>query len=168
VGTPIPPEADYSDGSPCPDCFGPGKPFGDIPTPKKIQITFEGIEPANCNCTEHNEPPVPAITSPLILWVTQTDSDPCWWTYNHPVHDWGWWCSLWYYSTTGKSYLQLGRKILYNDCNGQPHTYSYALFYDWSQPICSTFFDNNDYIDNCYIGPNGVGGQATLYWPGMP
>ncbi|GAI03414.1 unnamed protein product, partial [marine sediment metagenome] len=40
MGEPVGPE--YTVGIPCPQCWGPGKPFGDVPTPKFVSITFTG------------------------------------------------------------------------------------------------------------------------------
>ncbi len=35
----------YVVGNPCTLCWGPGKAFGDVPTPKYVSITFSGLPP---------------------------------------------------------------------------------------------------------------------------
>lgn len=168
MGTPIPPEPPWADGDDCPHCFGAGKEFGDIPTPEIVQVTFENVLPTNCNCDDHNKPPVPAIQTPLILFLTQDPVIPCYWHYNRDMINLGWMAWLEWHLPTNKSYLQLQRKIIYDNCDGDPTTYFEKLFYDTSQPICATFFDNNQYTDACLVGFRGYGGQGTIWWPEMP
>lgn len=43
MGDPVGPE--YTAGIQCPDCWGFGKAFGDVPTPKYASITFSGLLP---------------------------------------------------------------------------------------------------------------------------
>lgn len=168
MGTPAPPEPDYEEGDNCPACYGIGKPFGDIATPEIIRVTFEDILPIDCNCIDDGLPPIPSIPSKIILWLTQDSVIPCWWKYNFPSTDWGWWAQMWYNVPTDLSYLQLGRRVLGVDCDGDPKTYNFPLFYDPSQPICSTFFDNNIYVNICAADRGGHGGTGQLYWPWMP
>ena len=41
MGEPVGPE--YTPGELCTTCWGPGKPFGEGPTPKYVAITFSGL-----------------------------------------------------------------------------------------------------------------------------
>lgn len=168
MGTPVPPEPPWADGDDCPHCFGAGKEFGDIPTPQIVRVTFEDVLPTTCSCAVDNTPPIPEIPSPLILFLTQHPTIPCRWEYNWPLVNLGWESFLEWHLPTNLSYLQLRRKRIRDDCNGDPHTYFDTLFYDISHPICSTFFDNNIYPNLCTPQSQGHGGQGTVWWEGMP
>ncbi|GAH72725.1 unnamed protein product, partial [marine sediment metagenome] len=37
------PGPEYTPGAICGNCWGPGRPFGDVPTPKYASITFSGL-----------------------------------------------------------------------------------------------------------------------------
>ncbi|GAI03417.1 unnamed protein product [marine sediment metagenome] len=63
MGEPVGPE--YTVGIPCPQCWGPGKPFGDVPTPKFVSITFTGLvgiwAPANHKWIGQQDPLMPCL-----------------------------------------------------------------------------------------------------------
>lgn len=168
MGTPVPPAPPWADGDDCPHCFGVGKEFGDIPTPEIVEVTFENIQATDCTCVADGKTPIPAIPSPLILYLTQHPTVPCRWHYNPEFINLGWDSFLEWHLPTNKSYLQLRRKRIGKDCNGDPHTFFDYLFYDFTHPICSTFFDDNFYVNACGGIYGGYEGQGTIWWEGMP
>ncbi len=60
----------YEAGDDCNICWGVGKPFGDIPTPKEVTATFEGV--ISCNAGWVPDGP---------YTLEQLDAAPCRWEY---------------------------------------------------------------------------------------
>lgn len=65
------PDPDYEEGGNCDGCFGVGKPLGDFPTPKFVQVTFSNM----LACPEEG-------SAPNGSYLLEQDTDyPCFYYY---------------------------------------------------------------------------------------
>ncbi len=100
----------------CPNCFGPGKTFGDVITPRYVIVTFKDIQPGpayNGDSLEHLN-----VTVELI----QDSGLPCTWGLNSAS---GSYLLFW---SSGQALLQ------WHDGDGFP------VFFSPVNPLCSVEF----------------------------
>ena len=69
MGTPLPPT---KDGDPCTTCWGPAKPFGDVPTPAIAQVRLTAFLPGVFATAANQQQLL------VTHWLEQTPS-PCIW-----------------------------------------------------------------------------------------
>lgn len=75
MGTLIPALDNAIAGVPCTECWGSGKPFGDGPTPRTIQVTFAGIVTGPSWTLPDGNPVSGTFT------LTQSGLGPCLWVF---------------------------------------------------------------------------------------
>lgn len=76
----------YDEGQNCPECWGPGRPFGDIPTPKKVTATFAGVAHCTAGWVPDGEYVLTQPAPPsLCTWDLVFDGVLFRWTWGAPV-----------------------------------------------------------------------------------
>ena len=81
------PTPDYDEGDLCSRCFGPGKTFGDVPTPARVQAVFTGI--VSCPLA------TPLKNGAYVL--TQSEDYPCCYSDDNAI--------FWFSKLKGGAYL---------------------------------------------------------------
>ena len=121
----------------CSNCWGPGKTFGDIPTPSETQLSLYGIEKGNDWNPGDPEPPNGTYT------LSQDPLNPCRFNWSD-----GTWLIHWWAYQVGGSHLSVELIAI-----------EYA-FEDTRAQNCRTYFTNEHTIP---AGCKYYGGAAQTY-----
>jgi len=132
------PTLDYEPGGDCSCCFGEGKTFNDVNTPKTIIAVFSGI----VACPEGGE------AGNGIYTLTQDDVDKCYYL--------GGRCSFCFSQDLGAGNVAW----VYLAASLPP-----AACFTAEAVKCSTSFVNANIFDYCEAGfAKGYGGTCEIYW----
>jgi len=134
MGTPIDIEGDYEEGNPCTRCWGPGKPFGDVPTPKYMVLNVSGVFP--CPPNEKNPP-----NGSWLL--TQAEGFPCAWNL-----------------TTSNYIMGFGFGVDFTECWIRDIPSDKFWFRGLPEPVCTTF--NKNWWSECTPGLFAAGGVVKI------
>lgn len=138
MGDPLDP-TDPPAGDHCDECWGPGKTFGDKPTPSKIRVSFEGI----VSCP--GKPPAP--NGDYIL--SQDPHLSCYWQWGDPLVLFA---ELIYCGTTNTTILTLSYFA---------GGVEFLWFHSFTTPSCTTDLLND--LKDCPIGRLGHDGTAKIF-----
>jgi len=134
MGTPIDIEGDYTEGNACTICWGPGKTFGDVPTPKFLCLNVSGIE----KC------PGAPVDPPNGYWVLEQRADfSCMWERTLGPYYIAWWFEA------ALTFCWIWDRAMVN----------LWLFAD-NKPKCSNFVDSS--LGLCGAGKYGIKGTVRL------